>query len=117
MKRKKEFLKEFRELLEKHHVYIAFSVWRDSDCHEIYDEKMLIVDEKTRKVLVYLLESPHTLPLTSIPEIRYSLDVIYNNCDPNPPPPPRSAPRFGASGLPVERFTSPIHSPFPHADS
>ncbi len=51
MTNKDEFLKEFRALLEKHNVYIAFSVGASSDCHGLYDERLEIIDEGTRETI------------------------------------------------------------------
>jgi hypothetical protein len=39
---KEEFLKEFRALLEKYNVGIAFTVGECSDTYGLYDEKMIV---------------------------------------------------------------------------
>jgi hypothetical protein len=49
MNNKNEFLKEFKALLEKHNVYIAFGVGSGSDCHGLYDERLEIIDEESSK--------------------------------------------------------------------
>jgi hypothetical protein len=46
-----EFLQDFRELLEKHKVYIAFSVGQGSDCHGLYDERLLVINENTNETV------------------------------------------------------------------
>lgn len=46
-----QFLKEFKELLDRYDVSIEFSVGEGSDTYGIYDERMTIVDKRNNEWL------------------------------------------------------------------